>query len=139
MRLWLKVSLISTIMVTAAISVCSIMMLIGSGKSNLELAISNELSNQEVRCASWSTAMTNELGKNATPGVERSLAKYLIDKFADTNTVLNSGGDSIYNCTEIEPADYLPLDSISQQYIIADINGKSIIITGSRTTIGKTG
>lgn len=38
MKLWLKVSLIAIILVTLAKSVCSLVMLLHSGKSNLDLA-----------------------------------------------------------------------------------------------------
>ncbi len=139
MRLWLKVSLLSTITVTAAISVCSLMMLIRSGKSNIALAVSNTLSNLEMRCVSWSTAMENELGYITEPDVKRSLSKYLIEKFADENTILNSGDDCIYNSTAIEPADYLPLDGKGRQYIITDIDGKSIMIAGEMAVFTGTG
>ena len=135
MKLWLKVSLLSLIMVTIAVSVCSLIMLIRSGQSNLDLAVQNTLTDQQVRAASWSTAMTSELDKQYSNTAERSLARYLIDKFADEKTILLAGNDTVYNCTAIEPATYLPITADTQQYIIAEIGGKSILIAGNRTTI----
>ena len=57
MKLWLKVSLIALILVVFATGACSLIMLIRSGESNLALSIQNTLTNQQVRAASWSTAM----------------------------------------------------------------------------------
>ena len=54
MKLWLKISLTAIIMVTLATGVCSLIMLLRSGKSNLELAVQNTLTKQQMREASWS-------------------------------------------------------------------------------------
>lgn len=138
MKLWLKVSLLSLIMVTIAISVCSLIMLIRSGRSNLDLAVQNTLTDQQVRAASWSTAMSSELDKQYSGTAERSLARYLIDKFADEKTILIADGDVVYNCTAIEPAAYLPVTAETQQYVVAEIGGGSILIAGSRIVIENT-
>lgn len=139
MKLWLKVSLIAIILVTLATSVCSLIMLLHSGKSNLDLAIQNTLSDQRVRSASWQNAMDNEIDDEYSDTARRSLARYLVDKFADENTVLICNNDFIYNCTYVDPLDLLPLsneqESTQQQYIIADIEGKSIMVAGSRIQV----
>ena len=82
MKLWLKVSLIALILVVLATGACSLIMLIRSGESNLSLAVQNTLTNQQVRAASWSTAMTSELESQYTAVAKRSLARYLMAKFA---------------------------------------------------------
>jgi len=88
MRLWLKVSLVSLIVATAAVSACSLIMLTGSGRSNLDLAVQNTLTDQQVRAASWSTAMDDQIDRQYSDTAKRSLARYLIGKFADENTIL---------------------------------------------------
>jgi len=145
MKLWLKVSLIAIILVALATSVCSLIMLLHSGKSNLDLAINNTLSDQQVRAASWQNAMDNEIDDEYSATAQRSLARYLIDKFADENTVLICGDDFIYNCTYVNPLEYLPLDSQQpfdasreQQYTVQEIDGNSIMISGSRIQIKET-
>ncbi|MCE5188396.1 MAG: HAMP domain-containing histidine kinase [Eubacteriales bacterium] len=138
MRLWLKVSLIALILVVLATGACSLIMLIRSGESNLALSVENTLTNQQVRAASWSTAMTSELDSQYTDVARRSLARYLIAKFAQGNTILLSGADTIYNSTSIDPKDYLPITAGSQQYVVAEINGRSMLLAGSQITIAKT-
>ena len=138
MKLWLKISLIAIIMVTLATGICSLVMLLRSGRSNLELAVQNTLTDQQVRAASWSTAMENEIETGYSVVAQRSLAKYLIDKFADENTILISGDDFICNATNIEPQEYLPADGENQKYIIEDIGGSTMLIAGSRLQINET-
>jgi signal transduction histidine kinase len=139
MKLWLKISLIAIIMVTLATGICSLVMLLRAGQNSLELAVSNALADQQMRAASWSESMNGNTasgGYSAT--AQRSLAKYLIGKFADENTILVSGSDFIYNTTHIDPAEYLPVQGESQQYIITDLDGSTYIIAGSNININYT-
>lgn len=140
MKLWLKVSLIAIIMVTLATGVCSLIMLLRSGQSNLELSVNNVLTDQKIRAASWYEAMKNGLDEGYSATAERSLARYLITKtrFADANTVLISGEDSIFNATYIDPAKFLPIKDDSQKYIIQDINGSSVLIAGCNIQVNST-
>ena len=138
MKLWLKVSLIALILVVFATGACSLIMLIRSGESNLALSIQNTLTNQQVRAASWSTAMNSELDSQYTDVAKRSLARYLIAKFAEGTTILLSGNDAIYNSTTIDPTDYLPITADTQQYVVTEIDGRSILLAGSRVTIAST-
>ena len=138
MKLWLKVSLIALILVVLATGTCSLVMLIRSGQSNLALAVQNTLTNQQVRAASWSTAMTSELDNQYTDVAKRSLARYLIAKFAESTTILLSGEDVIYNTTLMNPAEYLPITADTQQYVVSEIDGRSMLLAGSRVTIDGT-
>lgn len=138
MKLWLKVSLLSLIMVTIAISICSLLMLIRSGRNSLDLAVQKTLADQQVRAASWSTTMSSEMNKQYSSTAERSLARYLIDMFADEKTILLTGSDTIYNRTAIEPVAYLPISADTQQYIITEIDGSSVLLAGSRVSIKET-
>ena len=56
MKLWLKVSLCAVVMVTLSTTACSLLLLLRSGQSNLNLAIDNALANQQIRAASWQSA-----------------------------------------------------------------------------------
>lgn len=139
MKLWLKISLIALIMVTLATGLCSLIMLLRAGQNSLNTVVEGALTTQELRAASWSDAMRSELNSGGYGMVaKRSLAKYLIDKFADSNTILISNDDFIYNTTNLDPEEYLPLDADTQQYIVQDIGGASILIVGSCMEIDDT-
>ncbi len=137
MKLWLKVSLLAIIALSFSMSICSVLMLIHAGRSNLDLAIQNTLSNHRVRAASWMNAMENEMDSDYSPVAERSLARYLIGKFSDRGTVLTSGEDYIFSGSVIDPRAYLPSPGIAQQYIIAEIDGKSYIIVGTDVPVSE--
>ncbi len=138
MKLWLKVSLIAIIMATLATSVCSLIMLLRSGQSNLTLAIQSTLTDQQMRAGSWMAAMESAIDMEYSATAQRSLARYLIDKFADKNTILLSDDDCIYNATSIDPKEFLKVNGDAQQYIIKDMDLGSILITGSNLQINDT-
>lgn len=138
MKLWIKISLVAVIMVTAAISVCSLLMLVGAGRNNLNYAIGSTISAQNVNAVYWSNAMTKEVKEETGEAATRSLARYFVSQLADDNIILNAGEDSIYNTTAIDPGEYLPLTDNGQQYIIAEIGGKSIFLVGSKINIRNT-
>ena len=135
MKLWIKISLVAVIMVTAAISVCSLLMLVGAGRNNLNYAIDSTVNAQKVNAVYWTNAMTGETTEETSDTTARSLARYFVSRLADKNIILNAGDDSIYNTTSIDPGEYLPLTDHGQQYIIAEIGGKSILIVGSNIGI----
>jgi two-component system phosphate regulon sensor histidine kinase PhoR len=138
MKLWLKISLISIILVTLATGICSLIMLLRSGDSNLELAVSSALTDQQMRAQAWSSVMESETDGQSSAVARRSLARYLIDRFADANTILISGSDFIYNPTPIDPREFLPVEGDGQQYIIQDMDGASVLIAGSNLQINQT-
>jgi signal transduction histidine kinase len=138
MRLWIKISLVAVITVAVATSTCSLMMLVRSGESNLDLAIQNVLTDQRLCDVVWKDAMDhNSVGVSVV--TQRTLARYYINQYADDNTMLISGNDVIFNPTGIDLKAYLPLTgATAQQYIIQDIAGSTVLIVGSNITINAT-
>lgn len=78
MKLWLKVSLCAVVMVTLSTTACSLLLLLRSGQRNLNLAIDNALANQQIRAASWQSAMQTRIDESYGETAARSLAKYLM-------------------------------------------------------------
>lgn len=148
MKLWLKISLVAIILVTAATSVCSLLMLLSSGRNSLELAITNTLTDQQLRASSWLNAMNKEISTDSEYGVtaQRTLSRYMIGQFTDVSTsvVLISGDDDIYNSSTINPRDYLRIEVLEQpqenlqQYIIKDVDGRTMLFTGSNMQVQNT-
>ena len=139
MKLWVKVSLVAIIMVTAATGICSLLMLTRSGRSNLDLAVDNVLTSQKLRATSWANGMRASLNGADSASAQRSLARYLISQYADSGTVLISGDDFIYNATSIDPTKFLriPTDDRNQQYIVQDIGAKTFLIVGSNLDVNQ--
>ncbi len=135
MKLWLKVSLVSIIMVTAALSILSLLILIGAGKSNLDYAIQSAVSTHAANAVYFEKAMQASADDTISATTKRSLARYYASSLADPNIVLTAADDVIYNTTTIDPALYLPLETQEKQYVITDIGEKSMLIVGNRISV----
>lgn len=135
MKLWLKVSLVSVIMVTAALSVLSLLLLIGAGKSNLDYAIQSAVSTHAANAVYFEKAMQASADDAISATTKRSLARYYASSLADPNIVLIAADDVIYNTTSIDPALYLPLGTQEKQYVITDIGETSMLIVGSQISV----
>lgn len=135
MKLWRKVSLVSVIMVTAALSSLSLLLLIGAGKSNLDYAIQSAVSTHAANAVYFEKAMQASADDAISATTKRSLARYYASSLADPNIVLIAADDVIYNTTSIDPALYLPLETQEKQYVITDIGEKSMLIVGNRISV----
>lgn len=135
MKLWLKVSLVSVIMVTAALSILSLLLLIGAGKSNLDYAIQSAVSTHAANAVYFEKAMQASADETISATTKRSLARYYASSLADPNIVLTAADDVIYNTTSIDPALYLPLGTQEKQYVITDIGETSMLIVGNRISV----
>ena len=135
MKLWLKVSLVSIIMVTAALSILSLLILIGAGKSNLDYAIQSAVSTHAANAVYFEKAMQASADETISATTKRSLARYYASSLADPNIMLTAADDVIYNTTTIDPALYLPLETQEKQYVITDIGEKSMLIVGNRISV----
>lgn len=135
MKLWLKVSVVSIIMVTAALSILSLLILIGAGKSNLDYAIQSAVSTHAANAVYFEKAMQASADETISATTKRSLARYYASSLADPNIVLTAADDVIYNTTSIDPALYLPLETQEKQYVITDIGEKSMLIVGSQISV----
>lgn len=135
MKLWLKVSLVSVIMVTAALSILNLLILVGAGKSNLDYAIQSAVSTHAANAVYFEQAMQDGADENISATTKRSLARYYVSSLADPNIILTAADDVIYNTTSLDPALYLPLEAREKQYLVTDIDGKSMLIVGSRISV----
>lgn len=135
MKLWLKVSLVSVIMVTAALSSLSLLLLIGAGKSNLDYAVQSAVSTHAANAVYFEKAMQASADDAISATTKRSLARYYASSLADPNIMLTAADDVIYNTTSIDPALYLPLETQEKQYVITDIGEKSMLIVGSQISV----
>ena len=135
MKLWRKVSLVSVIMVTAALSVLSLLLLTGAGKRNLDYAVQSAVSTHTANAVYFEKAMHDGAGEQISAAAKRSLARYYVSSLADPNIILTAADDVVYNATSIDPALYLPLETQGKRYIITDIDEKTMLIVGDRLSV----
>ncbi len=135
MKLWRKVSLVSVIMVTAALSVLSLLLLTGAGKRNLDYAVQSAVSTHTANAVYFEKAMHDGAGEQIGAAAKRSLARYYVSSLADPNIILTAADDVVYNATSIDPALYLPLETQGKRYVITDIDEKTMLVVGDRLSV----
>lgn len=135
MKLWRKVSLVSVIMVTAALSVLSLLLLTGAGKRNLDYAVQSAVSTHTANAVYFEKAMHDGAGEQISAAAKRSLARYYVSSLADPNIILTAADDVVYNATSIDPALYLPLETRGKRYVITDIGENTMLIVGDRLSV----
>lgn len=135
MKLWRKVSLVSVIMVTAALSVLSLLLLTGAGKRNLDYAVQSAVSTHTANAVYFEKAMHDGAGEQISAAAKRSLARYYVSSLADPNIILTAADDVVYNATSIDPALYLPLETQGKRYVITDIGENTMLIVGDRLSV----
>lgn len=135
MKLWRKVSLVSVIMVTAALSVLSLLLLTGAGKRNLDYAVQSAVSTHTANAVYFEKAMQGGAGEQISAAAKRSLARYYVSSLADPNIILTAADDVVYNATSIDPALYLPLETRGKRYVITDIGENTMLIVGDRLSV----
>lgn len=135
MKLWRKVSLVSVIMVTAALSVLSLLLLTCAGKRNLDYAVQSAVSTHTANAVYFEKAMHDGAGEQISAAAKRSLARYYVSSLADPNIILTAADDVVYNATSIDPALYLPLETQGKRYVITDIDEKTMLIVGDRLSV----
>lgn len=135
MKLWRKVSLVSVIMVTAALSVLSLLLLTGAGKRNLDYAVQSAVSTHTANAVYFEKAMHDGAGEQIGAATKRSLARYYVSSLADPNIILTAADDVVYNATSIDPALYLPLETQGKRYVITDIGENTMLIVGDRLSV----
>ena len=139
MKLRYKVSLLSLLVMTVTISVCSLLLLIQSGQRSIDLTVQNALSRQKMLVSSWTGAMNAAPSGQRGQTAERSLARYTFGQYADKTSVLMAGKDMVFNRTGLDPSLYLPLDTAKEQYVIERIGMEPYLIIGSRVTARNAG
>lgn len=135
MKLRHKITLIVALLTAAAIVLCSGFLIVYSAKNNIQLSVSHTKSSQAVRETAWQTAMEQHAGTESSRIVLRSMARYFASLYSDSNTIVMSGKDSIFNVTSWDPTEYLQPDSEKQEYRIAAIEGRKILFVGTACTV----
>ncbi len=138
MKLWQKTSLICIVVLLVVVLTCSTVLLIHSKNRILDMTYKQAEVKQHNLFSSF-YAMTNYyLAETDSNAVRNTLINYCFSQFADASSVLVRGQEPLITGVTINPADYLPLDddiNAAETYT-GEINGRNILIVGSRVQIG---
>jgi signal transduction histidine kinase len=137
MKLWQKVSLICCIVLIGIVTVCGMLLILQSKSSILELTYKQARDKQSNLASSFSEMAGYYSADNDLPATTSALIKYCFTRFADATSVLQKDHEILYSEIAIAPGDYLPIaDATSeQQQFTGEIDGRNILIVGSRVTV----
>ena len=136
MKLWQKVSLICCAVLVGVIAACSMILIWQSKATILELTYKQAQEKQNNLATSFSEMASYYSLDNDLPETTYSLEKYCFSRFADSTSVLQKDGETLYSEISISPRDYLNLADASEQQQFTDkINGRYLLIVGSLITV----
>lgn len=137
MKLWQKTSLICIAVLTVIVVSCSSILLTHSKNSILALSYQQAEAKQHDLAASFSEMAGYYLSDTDSEAVKSSLIQHCFARFADSSSVLMKGDETLSSGVSINPASYLSFqgDSNSEQLYEAEIEGRNILIAGSRVMV----
>lgn len=135
MKLWKKISLLCSAILTVIVVACSVLLLAQSRRSILETTCEQARSKQSNLASSFQEMAGYYADEDDSASTQYSLARYCFSRFADATSVLIENGTTIYSDVSILPTDYLPLEQYEQRMYTGEIDGRNILIVGSRAYV----
>lgn len=134
MKLWQKVSLICSAVLTSIVLLMGGLLLREAEQSILDLTYQQSSDKQRNLSASFSEMSNYYLEDSDTKPVEYSLVKYCFSRFADSTCVLMKGSETLYSSVAVDMSRYIIKGYDAEQFE-EEIGGRQILITGSNVNV----
>ena len=134
MKLWQKVSLICSAVLTPIVLLMGGLLLREAEQSILELTYQQSSDKQRNLSASFSEMSNYYLEETDSAPVEYSLVKYCFSRFADSTCVLMKGSETLYSNVAVDMSRYAIKGYDAEQFE-EEIGGRQILITGSTVSV----
>ena len=134
MKLWQKVSLICSAVLTSIVLLMGGLLLREAEQSILELTYQQSSDKQRNLSASFSEMSNYYLEETDSEPVEYSLVKYCFSRFADSTCVLMKGGETLYSNVAVDMSRYA-IEGYDAEQFEEEIGGRQILITGSNVNV----
>ena len=134
MKLWQKVSLICSAVLTSIVLLMGGLLLREAEQSILELTYQQSSDKQRNLSASFSEMSNYYLEETDSAPVEYSLVKYCFSRFADSTCVLMKGGETLYSNVAVDMSRYA-IEGYDAEQFEEEIGGRQILITGSNVNV----
>ncbi len=134
MKLWKKVSLICSAVLTAIVLLMGGLLLREATENILDLTHQQAADKQKNLAASFSEMSNYYLEDSDTEAVEYSLVKYCFSRFADASSVLMKGTEALHSSVSVDMGAY-PIEDYEAQQFEDEINGRKILIVGSTVSV----
>lgn len=134
MKLWQKVSLICSAVLTSIVLLMGGLLLREAEQSILDLTYQQSSDKQRNLSASFSEMSNYYLEDSDTKPMEYSLVKYCFSRFADSTCVLMKGSETLYSNVAVDMSRYIIKGYDAEQFE-EEIGGRQILITGSNVNV----
>lgn len=134
MKLWQKISLICSAVLTSIVLLMGGLLLRETEQSILDLTYQQSSDKQRNLSASFSEMSNYYLEDSDTKPVEYSLVKYCFSRFADSTCVLMKGSETLYSNVAVDMSRYTIKGYDAEQFE-EEIGGRQILITGSNVNV----
>lgn len=134
MKLWQKVSLICSAVLTSIVLLMGGLLLREAEQSILQLTYQQSSDKQRNLSASFSEMSNYYLEETDSAPVEYSLVKYCFSRFADSTCVLMKGSETLYSNVAVDMSRYTIKGYDAEQFE-EEIGGRQILITGSTVSV----
>ena len=134
MKLWQKVSLICSAVLTPIVLLMGGLLLREAEQSILDLTYQQSSDKQRNLSASFSEMSNYYLEETDSAPVEYSLVKYCFSRFADSTCVLMKGSETLYSNVAVDMSRYAIKGYDAEQFE-EEIGGRQILITGSTVSV----
>lgn len=134
MKLWQKVSLICSAVLTSIVLLMGGLLLREAEQSILDLTYQQSSDKQRNLSASFSEMSNYYLEETDSAPVEYSLVKYCFSRFADSTCVLMKGGETLYSNVAVDMSRYA-IEGYDAEQFEEEIGGRQILITGSNVNV----
>ena len=134
MKLWQKVSLICSAVLTPIVLLMGGLLLREAEQSILDLTYQQSSDKQRNLSASFSEMSNYYLEETDSAPVEYSLVKYCFSRFADSTCVLMKGSETLYSNVAVDMSRYA-IEGYDAEQFEEEIGGRHILITGSNVNV----
>lgn len=136
MKLWKKVSIISTSVLLLVVITSSTLLLIHAQNSILELTKEQAKDQQRNLKTSFSEMVQYYFGDETNSIVKKSAAKYCFSRFANESAVLVRADETLHSSVSVKPEEMLPLTSQHEQHDFSgEMDGRNILVIGSNVSV----
>ena len=134
MKLWQKISLICSAVLTSIVLLMGGLLLREAEQSILDLTYQQSSDKQRNLSAAFSEMSNYYLEETDSAPVEYSLVKYCFSRFADSTCVLMKGSETLYSNVAVDMSRYTIKGYDAEQFE-EEIGGRQILITGSNVNV----
>ena len=136
MKLWMKITLVCTAVLTLIVSVCCALLFAYSRDRILSVATESTVAQQENLASSFSQMVSYYVSEDTQPIAMRSLVLYCFQRFASDTAVLKADGETLYSNVDFDPDTLFPsLAQGQQQTYLGVIHGRNVLIAASRASL----